>query len=53
MKRVRFNDVVEVRYFKKNKPIHQDSIKKHFYRKASIVFFLFLILLILINMTRY
>jgi|MDTG01.4.fsa_nt_gb hypothetical protein len=53
MKHVRFNDVVEVRYFKKNKPIHQDNIPIPFFKKASIVFFLFLILLMLINMTKY
>ena len=53
MKRVRFNDVVEVRYFKKHKPIDNITLKKRsFYSTTSIIFLLLLILLLLVNLNQ-
>jgi len=50
MKRVRFNDVVEVKYFDKTKPLDNEKpIFSKFYIKISLVMFLLLVLLILIN----
>ncbi len=50
MKRVRFNDVVEVKYFYKTKPLEHTKVKNsRFYIKLSIFMFLLLLLLTLCN----
>ena len=50
MKRVRFNDVVEVKYFDKTKPLDNEKpFFSKFYIKISLVMFLLLVLLILVN----
>ena len=55
MKRVKFNDVVEVRYFDKNKPPKSNKIifnKNMRYSKLALILFVLLILLLLFNMNK-
>ena len=50
MKRVRFNDVVEIKYFDKAEPLDKEKpFFSKFYIKISLIMFLLLFLLILLN----
>ena len=50
MKRVRFNDVVEVKYFSKEEPLDKEKpLFTKFYIKISVIMFLLLFLLVLLN----
>lgn len=55
MKSVKFNDVVEVRYFDKNKPTISNKIvfsKNICYSKLALILFALLILLLLFNINK-
>ena len=55
MKRVKFNDVVEVKYFDKNKPTVSKKIvfsKNICYSKLALILFALLILLLLFNINK-
>jgi hypothetical protein len=56
MKRVKFNDVVEVRYFYKDKPLINNKINFNTticYSKVSLILFGFLILILMFNINKH
>lgn len=56
MKRVKFNDVVEVRYFYKDKPLINNKINFKTticYSKVSLILFGFLILILMFNINKH